>query len=553
MNRRGQRQPSHIRSFVALLATALLLAGCASSVPTASPPVTATQLPTATPPLAPTPAAPATPVAVVSTPTLLPAGAPTASPTEAVTPEPTATVLPTETPEPTPTPLPTPTPRPMSGPNLAVSAVARAAADPAAAKTAASSINAFGLDFFRQLLTDPTLALSQKNTVFSPTSIALALAMARAGARGETASQMDAVLHTSGWDALGPGLSSLSQALASRDAAWQDYDGTKHALALRIANAAFGQQGWKIEPPYLDAIASAFGAGLSLADFASDPEASRQTINAWVSDQTNKRIRQLLRSGDVDTLTRLVLVNAIYLKAAWELGTEFNQQETKPAPFTRLDGSQVAVPTMHTTSLGLAPLLPYVSGTGWQATELRYQGVHGTTPLAMTLLLPKDLVAFEASLTASQLTRITSALASQRENVALVPCPDHPGGQCYPYRVSLFMPRFGIETRADLDRALTALGMPLAFAGRADFTVIHRPSEIHIGVVVHQANIDVDEKGTEAAAATAVGMTGGPGSGAAKTITLRLDHPFLFFVRDLDTGAVLFMGQVTDPSAGKGS
>ena len=429
--------------------------------------------------------------------------------------------------------------------------MARAKADPAAARTAAASINAFGLDLFRQLLTDPSL--TQKNAVFSPTSIALALAMARAGAKGETATQMDAVLHTIGWDALGAGLNSLDQALASRDATWQDSE-SQHQLALRIANAAYAQQGWNIEQPYLDAIAAAFGAGLRLVDFLTNTEAARKAINAWVRDQTAGKIPELLGQGTVDPSTLLVLVNAIYLKAEWApWGVLFFKEDTRSAPFTRLGGTQVAVPTMHTLSLGLGPLLPYASGSGWQATELLYQGADGTTPLAMTLILPDDLAAFEQRLTASQLTRVTAALAAQRDP-ALVPCPDHPGGQCYPYRISLFLPRFAIETRANLVPALTALGMSLAFsASGADFSGIHPPGGLFISMVLHQADIDVNEQGTEAAAATAVGMTGGPGSGAAKTVTLRFDHPFLYFVRDVETGAVLFMGQVTDPAAGKGS
>ena len=543
-------------SWLALLTITLLLADCAGPVPTASPGLTATPTPTPTPALAPTPMSPATPVAVVSTPTPLPTETPTPVPTERVTPEPTEepTLEPTETPSPPPTPVPTPTPRPTAGPGLAISTVARAPADPAAAKTAAASINAFGLDLFRKLLADPTLDLAQKNAVFSPTSIALALGMARAGAKGETASQMDAVLHTTGWDALGPGLNSLDQALASRDATWKDFEGIEHTLALRIANAAYGQQGWTIEQPYLDAIAAAFGAGLRLVDFIANREAARNAINAWVSDQTAKRIPQLLGPTDLDSRTRLVLVNAIYLKANWE--QEFSADGTKPAPFTGLDGSPVTVPTMYTVGGGGVTYrpIPYAHGSGWQAVELRYKGGagYGNAPLAMTLVLPDDLAAFEKSLNATQLERISSALANQRKAFS------KPGFvESYPYDLHLYLPRFSIETRADLPPVLAALGMPLAFdMDRADFTGIQVPENetdrLYVKKVIHQANIDVDEKGTEAAAATAVVMATGGGPSPVKEITVRLDHPFLFFVRDLDTGAVLFMGQVTDPSLGKG-
>ncbi len=526
--------PRQACRWVALLTITLLVAGCAGPAPTASSALTTIPPSTATPTLAPTP---------------------TALPTEQVTPEPTEEPAPepTETPSPPPTRVPSPTPRPTSGPGLAISTVARAAADPAAAKSVAASINAFGLDLFRQLLTDPSL--TQKNAVFSPASIALALGMALAGAKGETASQMDAVLHTSGWDALGPGLNSLDQALASRDATWKDVEGTEHTLSLRIANAAYGQQGWKIEQPYLDAVAAAFGAGLRLVDFITNREAARQAINAWVSEQTAKRIPQLLGPTDLDSRTRLVLVNAIYLKANWE--QEFSADETKPAPFTRLDGSPVTVPTMYTVGGGGVTYrpIPYAHGSGWQAVELRYKGGagYGNAPLAMTLVLPDDLAAFESSLSATQLERITIALANQRKAFG------KPGlVESYPYDLNLYLPRFTIETRADLPLVLAALGMPLAFdMDRADFTGIHVPENetdrLYVKKVIHQANIDVDEKGTEAAAATAVVMATGGGPSPLKEITLRLDHPFLFFVRDLETGAVLFMGQVTDPSVGKGA
>ena len=135
-------------------------------------------------------------------------------------------------------------------------------------------------------------------------------------------------------------------------------------------------------------------------------------------------------------------------------------------------------------------------------------------------------------------------------------CPGVPADQqdagCYAYDLTLSMPRFGIETRANLNQILIALGMPLAFATAADFSGIHTPGPLYIGTAIHQANIDVDEKGTEASAATAVGMDTGGGPSAVKQISLHLDHPFLFFVRDLDTGTVLFMGRVMDPSAAKG-
>jgi len=310
---------------------------------------------------------------------------------------------------------------PIPGIELAQADVARAPADPAAAKIAAASINAFGLDLLRAILADPKLGLAGKNAVFSPTSIALALAMARAGAKGETAAQMDAVLHTSGWDELGPGLNALEQALTSRNATWSEpYQGPNsdtiepRELTLRIANASFAQQGWSIEGAYLDAIAAAFGAGVRLVDYIVDPEAARKAINAWVSDRTLRRIPELLAVPDVSPSTRLFLVNAIYLKANW--ATEFDPTKTKSEPFTRLDGSKVDVPTMSV--LGEQEI-PFAHGTGWQAVELRYRGRDYTRPLAMTLILPDDLATFEARLSASQLARITTAMTDERNRLGI--------------------------------------------------------------------------------------------------------------------------------------
>ncbi len=310
------------------------------------------------------------------------------------------------------------------------------------------------------------------------------------------------------------------------------------------------------EQEYLDAIASALGAGLALVDYAQDPDAARKTINAWVSKQTAGRIPSLLGPMDVTGTTRLVLVNAVYLKAGWSI--PFPASDTRTRPFTLLDGSQVKVPTMSVFGDSDIPL---ATGSGWKATELGYLGQPdenggATPPLAMTLIMPDDLAAFEQGLTAERLASIDAALAKERAAQAeITDCPGQPAGEeicsCYPYGVQLFMPRFGIETRAALLDDLKAMGMRLATTPDADFSGITTSEPFFIGNVIHQANIDVDEKGTEAAAATAVvgATTGGCGPAhPLKTVALHLDHPFLFILRDVQTGAILFMGRVVDPS-----
>ena len=430
---------------------------------------------------------------------------------------------------------------------MAVSDVARMPVSKDQAKAAANSITSFGFDLYRRLLEDPDLG--SDNVVFSPTSIALALGMARAGARGETAAEIDDVLHTNSVDELLGGLNALDQALGSRDATWQDSDG-KRQLALRIANASFGQNGWTIEQAFLDALASTFGSGLHLVDYQSDPEGARHAINGWVDQRTAGRIPELLSPPDVTEATRLYLVNAMYLKAEWERW--FEDGLTEKATFARLDGSKTNVDMMVRFAGGHDPVVPYARGSGWQAVDLRYKAPPGSPPLAMTLVLPKNLPEFESKLDGALLSRIVTKLDAERKAFAEPECPPEFDTGCYPYDLRLYLPRFSIDSRAELSKLLAAAGMPRAFGPTADFTGIHAPASgeepLRISAVIHQANIDVDEQGTEAAAATAVGMDTGGGPSALDNITIRFDRPFLFFVRDAETGTILFMGRVVDPS-----
>ena len=392
----------------------------------------------------------------------------------------------------------------------ATSQATRGAVSPDGAAQAAAAIDAFGFDFYKGGLA------SSGNAVFSPASIVLALSMAQAGARGETAAQMDAVLHSVAGTGAGNGINSLDQALAGLSGTFKDYNGTEHELTLRIANAPFAQLGLQLQEPFLDALASKYGAGLRLVDFQNDPAGACKAIDGWVGDQTQGRIPKLLDS--LDPLTRLVLVNAIYLKAPWQM--PFDETATKDAPFTRRDGSQVSVPTM---SLSLTEG-GYASGSGWQALQLPYAG----GSLAMTIVVPDDLPAFEASLDAARFSEIESAIK--------------------PTWVDLTLPRFKIETKSDLSSALAGMGMPLAFdPNRADFSGITTQEPLYVSTVVHQANISVDEKGTEASAATAVMIAAGMAPG--QQVTLHIDRPFIFAVRDTKTGAILFLGRVVDPSA----
>jgi serpin B len=394
---------------------------------------------------------------------------------------------------------------------LLISDEVRAAAAPSAAAKAADSINEFGLDLFRALV-----ARQPVNTVISPASIAIALSMARLGARGATAAEMDAVLHELMAD--GPeGINSLDQNLAARNREVRDANGDRQQIVLRIANAPFGQRGYPWRDEFIDDLAASFGAGLRLVDYGADPDRARGEINRWVKEQTEERIPELLDPGTIDAQTRLTLVNAIYLKAPWAL--PFLADATSDRPFTRLNRSVVDVPMM-----GHGAIHPYAQGDGRRAVELSYAGEE----LAMLLILPDDLPSFTSRLDAVTLDSIVGSLR--------------------PEDLILGLPRFETETTAELVNDLIALGMPTAFdPASADFSAMTDQEKLFVALVVHQANISVDEEGTEAAAATAVVMAGS--APPATPIVMTLDRPFVFALRDRASGAVLFVGQVVDPSA----
>ncbi len=343
--------------------------------------------------------------------------------------------------------------------------------------------------------------------------------MARPGAKGQTADEMDDVLYAVASEDHANWLNALDRALAGRSGTFQDDGGTEHELTLRTANSYFAQHDLTFEEAFLEVLASRYGAGVHLVDYERDPEAARRLINAWISDATEERIPEILAPGDVTNMTRLALANAIYLKAPWQM--PFQEDLTTQEPFTLDDGSEVEVPMMHTTGT-----LRCATGDEWQAVELPYVG----SALAMLVVVPEDLAAFEAELDADFLNRLVDSLAETEA------------------RAELAMPRFSTEARAELTPVLQGLGMDVPFSpGEADFSGMTTEERLHIGFVIHQANIDVDEKGTEAAAATVVGMDSS-GGGPAEVCDIAADQPFLFAIRDVETGAILFLGRIVDPS-----
>jgi serpin B len=381
---------------------------------------------------------------------------------------------------------------------------------PSETKPLAAGSNAFAVDLWARV------AKSPGNLTFSPASISLAVAMAWGGAKGETAAQMKKAMHfAADQDATAAAWGKLSRAMT----------GPGRPRELRIANRLFGESTYRFEQPYLDKTSASFGAPLERLDFKTKFEPARSHINGWVEEQTNKRIVGLLPEGALDTLTRLVLVNAIYFLAEWV--APFKPVATSDAPFEVSGASKKNVPTMHRQGTYAIGQLDDVT-----VLEMPYKG----DDMSMFVVLPakKDgLAALEKSLTPAKVDAWTKAQAQKLVDVSL--------------------PRFEVSPPAlALAPELSALGMVLAFdKDKADFTAMGNPADkeerLYISKVFHKAFVKVDEKGTEAAAATAIVMAAGGGM-PPKAIEFKADHPFLFFIVDKASGLVLFMGRVADPS-----
>jgi serpin B len=285
-----------------------------------------------------------------------------------------------------------------------------------------------------------------------------------------------------------------------------------------MVNALWGQRGYHFLPGFLDTLAQYYGAGLRALDFGANPDGSRITINNWVADQTAQKIKDLLPPRSITPETRLVLTNAVYFKAGWK--TSFTAENTREGPFTLPGGSQIRVPMMtKSDSLG------YLAGDAYVAVELPYKG----DQLSMILLVPPagGVDALERGLNASQVSALFANL--ERRQVALT------------------LPKFRFEFGLSLAQKLRTLGMEVPFTDAADFSAMTAEEPVKIGDVIHKAFIGVDEKGTEAAAATAVIIV--PTSvGPGNEVQVTVDRPFLFLIRDIPTSSVLFLGRVGNPA-----
>lgn len=364
----------------------------------------------------------------------------------------------------------------------------------------------FALSLYAQLRVNPG------NLFFSPYSISTALAMTYAGAREETKAQMSQVLHFTEQ-------AGIHRAFAQLQARMEEIDQSS-AVTLRIANRLWPHQSYPFLQPFLDICRTQYGAAFVPVDY-NEPETARQTINNWVAQETNDKIRELLPPGLLDELTRLVLTNAVYFKGNW--ASQFDKGQTVAAPFWIGPEESVDVPLMQQQTT-----VPYSETAALQIVELPFAG----DDLALILLLPKardGLRRIEESLSAADLDRWL--------------------GQLRPREVDLCLPRFRVNSSFRLDSALRTLGMAAAFDdAKADFSGMDGRSQwLYIGAVLHQAFMEANEEGAEAAAATAVVMK--TRSMPQPPLVVRADHPFLFLLREKQTGSLLFMGRVVNPVA----
>ncbi len=428
----------------------------------------------------------------------------------------------TNTPVPTVGPLPAATIRPSSqtAPNEIRSDQERAAPSAGIGDLAGvvDGNSAFSFDLYQ------TLRGQDGNLFYSPHSISLALAMTYAGAEGQTERQMaDTLRYSLTQDRLHAAFNALDQDLASRGTDSQGRDG--EGFRLNIVNAVWGQQGHPFRDTFLDVLAENYGAGVRPTNFSAAPEKSRLAINDWVAESTEDRIRDLIPPDVINSLTRMVLTNAIYFNASWLF--PFNEANTRAQSFQLLDGSSVDVPMMRASED-----FGYAAGDGYQAVDLPYVGHE----MSMTVIVPDRgrFREFEDSLDAVLAERIIANLGFRR--------------------VTLELPKFEFESQFRLSETLKSMGMQDAFdIAASDFSgmdgrscLAEDPGCLYIREVVHKAFVSVDEAGTEAAAATAVMMQAE--SAPPNPVSVTVDRPFIFLIRDRATEAVLFVGRVEEIS-----
>ena len=380
-----------------------------------------------------------------------------------------------------------------------------AGALPAADSDIVPALNAFTTDSYKHL------ARGGGNLILSPFNIATALSMALTGARGQTAEEIRSVLHLQRDSAYDVSLGSLLADLAKA--------ANTGGNELLTANGLWVQEGFQIQPAFENTLANSYLAPLTPVDFIGHSEAARTQINRWTEEHTKEKIKNLFPPGSLDSQTRLALTSAIYFYGKWQ--QPFVTSRTQPGPFIRAAGGPTQASFMNQTSY-----FGYTETASAQILEMRYAG----TGIAFDVLLPKtvaDFAGLEKSLTEENLKAWLGKLSSRNVQVSL--------------------PKFRAESDFSLGKQLSLMGMPTAFSDKADFSGISAKGGLAISEVVHKAFVDVSEQGTEAAAATGIGIRALSMRQPEQTIVFRADHPFLFLIRDTRSQVVLFIGRLVDP------
>jgi serpin B len=384
-------------------------------------------------------------------------------------------------------------------------------------KSVADANNRFALDLFSNIKKDPNY--SGDNLFFSPFSISSALAITYEGARGTTADEIRNVFHFPTDDSV------RRQGYAGINAGM---NAEKTGYTLRTANALWAEKTYSFLPEYTGTAERYYSAKTTNLDFISKPEDSRRTINQWVEAKTENKILNLVPAGGIGSSTRLVITNAIYFKGTWV--KQFDKKNTHEEDFRTAPGKTVRVQMMQRTDRDA--IYNYEETGSLQLLEMPYARTSGKE-LSMLVILPKEdnLTAAENSLSYQKLSDIRESLTFER--------------------VMVYFPKFRLETEYRLPATLGAMGMPTAFSNAADFSGMDGTRSLSISDVIHKAFVDVNEEGTEAAAATAVVMAPGAAMNHYEPPPIpvfRADHPFIFLIQDTETGNILFIGRVVNPA-----
>jgi len=409
-------------------------------------------------------------------------------------------------------------PGPFTGATVPPTATVTITSPPAVPAVPGKSVvdanNLFALDLYAHLAGDPMY--HGDNIFFSPYSISTALAITYEGARGQTADEIRSVFHFPGnGTVLRSGYRDLIACI----------NGRAEACTLRTANALWAEKTYPFLPDYINTAETWYGARTTNLDFVNAPDESRIVINRWVEAQTEDRIRDLIPPDAIDSSTALVITNAIYFKGTWE--KQFDPALTRDADFLTSNGATVRVPMMQRTDD--AAVFGYAETDSFQVLEMPYESGNGTG-LSMLVILPRenDTASVTQPFDIETLQEIRQSLALRT--------------------VRVYIPKFTMERKYLLPRTLSEMGMPHAFTPGADFSGMDGSRDLFITDVIHQAFVEVNEEGTEAAAATAVIMGKGLSHIEEEIPVFRADHPFIFIIQDRETEAILFMGRVSDPA-----